>query len=545
MKLSGTWSVAALFTAILIPVSSFSDDGLFKISKRYRVETRSESGLYHALTRTETWKPKATAIIVCDVWDVHHCLNAVRRVKQLAPRINDLLTHMRQRGAFVIHAPSSCMEFYRGQPGRQRALSAPQAKNLPADIGKWCTSIPAEEKGKYPLDQSDGGVDDDPDENQQWHDELRAMGRDMKYGPWKRQIDIIEIHDQDAISDNGVEVWNMLEHRQIKNVLLVGVHTNMCVLGRPFGLRQMAKNGKNVVLVRDLTDTMYNPARWPHVSHFTGTDLIVEHIEKFVCPTVTSDSILGGAPLHFQNDRRPHIVFVIAEDLYETKRSLPAFAAQHLGKHFRYSFLFGSETDRGDIPGLEALDDADLLVLSVRRRILPGPQLDRFRAHLEAGKPLVALRTSSHAFAPRHDEEVPDGHAAWREFDPEVLGGSYHGHHSNYGKGAPKTEVHVVPTASHHPIVAGMRSEKLFAPSSLYKVTPLAKTTKLLMMGRVAGDDSSPEPVAWTHLYRGARVFYTSLGHTGDFALRDFQQLLWNAIFWSLQRDAPKLAVPE
>ena len=63
----------------------------------------------------------------------------------------------------------------------------------------------------------------------------------------------------DAISDSGVEIWNLLEERGINNVILLGVHTNMCVLGRPFGLRQMAKNGKNVVLMRDMTDTMYNP----------------------------------------------------------------------------------------------------------------------------------------------------------------------------------------------------------------------------------------------------------------------------------------------
>jgi hypothetical protein len=76
----------------------------------------------------------------------------------------------------------------------------------------------------------------------------------------------------------------------------------MCVLGRPFGLRQMAKNGRDVVLMRDMTDTMYNPARSPHVSHFAGTELMVEHVEKYVCPTITSDQVLGGAPFRFKGD---------------------------------------------------------------------------------------------------------------------------------------------------------------------------------------------------------------------------------------------------
>jgi hypothetical protein len=128
------------------------------------------------------------------------------------------------------------------------------------------------------------------------------MGRNPK-APWKSQHAGLTIRDEDAISDSGIEIWNLLEERGINNVILVGVHTNMCVLGRPFGLRQMAKNGKNVVLVRDLTDTMYNPKMPPMVSHFEGTRLIVEHIEKYVCPTITSDQLLGGKEFRFKGDR--------------------------------------------------------------------------------------------------------------------------------------------------------------------------------------------------------------------------------------------------
>ena len=75
--------------------------------------------------------------------------------------------------------------------------------------------------------------------------------------------------------------------------MLMGVHTNMCVLGRPFGLRQLVLHGKNALLVRDLTDTMYNSRKWPYVSHFQGTDRIIEHIEKFVAPTITSTDLTG------------------------------------------------------------------------------------------------------------------------------------------------------------------------------------------------------------------------------------------------------------
>src|SRR5262249_10976428 len=152
---------------------------------------------------------------------------------------------------------SSCMARYEGTPMRQRAQSAARAATLPKDIGSGCNRIPSEEKGRYPIDQSDGGEDDEADEHAQWAAKLTALGRDARKA-WKSQLDLLRIDDRDAVSDSGVEIWNLLEERGIQNVLLVGVHTNMCVLGRPFGLRQMAKNGKNVVLVRDMTDTMYN-----------------------------------------------------------------------------------------------------------------------------------------------------------------------------------------------------------------------------------------------------------------------------------------------
>jgi nicotinamidase-related amidase len=256
-----------------------------------------EAVLFH----DESWPTKQTAIIVCDVWDAHHCLNAVRRLDELVPVMNRMLEKARDQGVLIIHAPSSCMAPYKEHPARKRAIDAPMAKNLPKGIDQWCYKIPAEEKGKYPIDQSDGGEDDDLAEHAEWHAKLKAMGRNPK-APWLSQHAGIKMSDADVISDSGVEIWNVLEAQGIKNVILVGVHTNMCVLGRPFGLRQMAKNGKNVVLMRDMTDTMYNPKMPPMVSHFQGTALIVEHIEKFVCPTMTSDQIIGGKPFRFKGD---------------------------------------------------------------------------------------------------------------------------------------------------------------------------------------------------------------------------------------------------
>ena len=124
------------------------------------------------------------------------------------------------------------------------------------------------------------------------------------HAPWTRQIATLEIADEDAITDNGQETWNLLQEREIGNVILMGVHLNMCVMGRPFGIRQMTYLGKNVVLMRDMTDTMYNPRMSPRVSHFEGTDLVVGHVERYWCPTITSTDLTGKPAFRFRDDPR-------------------------------------------------------------------------------------------------------------------------------------------------------------------------------------------------------------------------------------------------
>ena len=271
---------------LLMAESTFADD--FKWQLWSQTETAANSGFFKQTVREATWDAQETAVIVCDVWDYHHCLNAVRRLEEFAPRMNDVLKDARMHGATVIHSPSDCMAAYETHPARKRAVEAPVAKNKPRDVEHWCSRIPSEEQAVYPIDQSDGGEDDDPAEHAEWAAKLKALGRNPGM-PWKTQSKLIEIDaDRDFISDRGDEVWNVLESRGIKNVILVGVHLNMCVLGRPFGLRQMVRNGKHVSLMRDMTDCMYNPKRWPLVDHFTGNDLVIAHVERFVCPTMPS-----------------------------------------------------------------------------------------------------------------------------------------------------------------------------------------------------------------------------------------------------------------
>ena len=304
MRLAVRCLLVALYSGVLMDESMLAADLPMKFQLRSQKAHADDSDRFDRVVRDETWDAKEAAVIVCDVWDAHHCLNAVRRLEEFAPRMNDVLKEARKRGAAIIHSPSDCMGAYEDHPARKRAVAAPAVKNKPKDVEHWCSRIPSEEQAVYPIDQSDGGEDDDPAEHAEWAAKLKAMGRNPGM-PWKIQSKLIEIDaDRDFISDRGDEVWNVLEAREIKNVILVGVHLNMCVLGRPFGLRQMVRNGKKVALMRDMTDCMYNPKRWPQVDHFTGNDLVIQHVERFVCPTITSDQLLGGEPFRSKYDNR-------------------------------------------------------------------------------------------------------------------------------------------------------------------------------------------------------------------------------------------------
>ncbi len=511
-----------LTAASLLAGSSLAADpaaGDLKLYATSRVAAADGSGQSVCAYKSLNWDPKKTAVIVCDMWDQHWCKSAAARVAEMAPRMNDFLTEARKRGVFIVHAPSECMRAYEGHPARKRAQNAPNA-NLPDFLKQQCSGLDTEKQAKWPIDQSDGGCD--------------CTTPCPKGRPWTRQIDTLKIADEDAISDSGLEIGNLLAQRGIDNVMLLGVHENMCVIGRSFGLRNMVRLGKNVVLVRDLTDAMYNPAKAPQVSHVRGTELVREHIEKYVCPTIDSGDLLGGPAFRFKMDKRPHVTLVASDDEYFSELTLPAFADLLREKYGCYCTPLVSDKGKADIPGLDELKSTDVMFLFARRRALPKEQLDKIRAYLDAGRPLVALRTCSHAFTVEAGKKAPPGTAEWPEFDHDVLGGNYH----SYEKKIRNCEIAAVPEAAGHPILAGVSPLQWKCTFPLYFVTPLASDAKVLVRGTV-GDYN--EPVAWTHTYKGGRVFYSSLGCQDDFAsVPQFRTMLINAIFWAMDRPVPK-----
>ena len=546
----------------LVAVAGFESRGAdspaaLKLTLRFRKETGPASGRWHTLTQPANWDAKKTAVVICDMWDKHWCQMATQRVGQMAPRMNEFVKEARKRGSLIIHCPSETMEFYKDTPQRKLAQAAPVATPK-IELQRWCR-IDLAKEAPLPIDDTDGGCDTVPP--------------DPNFKAWSRQIATIEVQDGDAVTDSA-EAYYLMRQRGIENVIVMGVHTTMCVLGRPFSIRQLVQQGLNVVLCRDLTDTMYNPKKQPFGSHFTGTDLVVEHIEKYWCPTITSGDLLDGKEYRFPADKRPHVVAIVSEEEYETHHTLPEFAAKHLGQDFRASFVFGgadatdirgrkpeasrptpatsdftkdkallssliahpTSSNKDDLLGLEVLDSADVLLISSRRRTPAIEQLDRIRKFVAAGKPMVGIRTASHPFHLR-DKPAPEGRADWLTFDADIWGGHYTNHYGD-AKSGPNSIITITDAAKAHPLLTGFKSGEYHSGGTLYLTSPLAEGTHVLLTGRFG--DKPVEPVAWTFTRKdGGRSFYTSLGHKSDFAQPEFARLLRNSLLWAAGLNVP------
>jgi nicotinamidase-related amidase len=247
----------------LAALAADAPGGTLRLNLRTRVEAFKGSGDWQETHFDKTLPVARTAILICDMWDKHWCTGASRRVDALAARMAPVIDAGRARGIQIVHAPSETMEFYKDAQQRRRILAAPRIEPPSA----LTLSDPP-----LPIDDSNGGCDTP----------------DSFYKAWTRENSTIHIAREDVVSDNGAEIYSFLRGRGIENLLVMGVHTNMCILNRSFAIRQMTKWGMRCVLVRDLTDSMYNPRDRPFVSHERGTELVIEHIEKYWAPTVLS-----------------------------------------------------------------------------------------------------------------------------------------------------------------------------------------------------------------------------------------------------------------
>lgn len=256
--------------------------------------------------------------------------------------------------------------------------------------------------------------------------------------------------------------------------------------------------------------------------------------------------------------RGPHIVLVSGDEEYRSEQMLPQLAkilARHHG--YRCTVLFAIDADgtinpnrRDNIPGLEALESASLMVIMTRFRDLPDEQMKYIARYVEAGKPIVGIRTATHAF------DVAKGKTyeryGWRQpeggFGRRVLGETWIKHHGQHGKQS--TRGVIVPGRERHPILRGIKAGEIWGPTDVYEVTmPLPGDSMALVLGQVLSgmspDDAPAEgsvntpmrPVAWVKTNNGGRVFTTTMGSAQDLSNEGFRRMLVNACYWALGRE--------
>lgn len=254
-----------------------------------------------------------------------------------------------------------------------------------------------------------------------------------------------------------------------------------------------------------------------------------------------------------------HIVFVTGDEEYRSEESMPQMAKILAERHgFQCTVLFAIDPKDGsinpnqsdNIPGLENLKDADLMVIFTRFRDLPDDQMKYILDYLNSGKPILGLRTATHAFFFKNhktyakyswdnkNEEFKGG------FGRQVLGETWISHYGDHQ--VESTRGLIAKEMEKSPIVNGC--EDIWGPSDVYGITTLHGDCTPVIMGQVLvgmnptdepNPDKEPVPVAWTKTFTGelgktARVFATTMGHSGDLQSEGFRRLLFNACLWCL-----------
>ena len=262
-----------------------------------------------------------------------------------------------------------------------------------------------------------------------------------------------------------------------------------------------------------------------------------------------------------------HIVLLSGDEEYRSEETMPMLG-QLLAKRFGFkcTVLFAIDPDSGEInpdnqnniPGIEMLDDADLVILGLRYRQLPDSQMKHFADYVDSHKPIIAYRTSTHAFAYDKDSTSPYKKYGNRQKEPwpggfgqKYLGDTWIAHHGHHAVES-TLAVHEDENAGH-PIMTGV--DTIWGPTDVYAITHLPASANVLMRGSVlsgmnaddkpvAGEKNDPMmPVAWTMIQEspsGAqrRVFCTTMGAATDFLDEDLRRLVVNASLWALQLES-------
>jgi hypothetical protein len=273
-----------------------------------------------------------------------------------------------------------------------------------------------------------------------------------------------------------------------------------------------------------------------------------------------SDSLWLELPGRAGPGQGLRVVLVAGDEEYRSEETMPMLGKLLSQRHgFTCTVLFPIDPATGlinpnvqtNIPGLDALAQADLLIIGTRFRRLPPEQLRPIADYLQAGKPVIGLRTATHAFT--GDAET-DG-IVWRDFGLNVLGEKWVAHHGEHKVEGARGVIE--PAQAQHPILNGVKD--VFGPSDVYTVVNLPDDATILLRGQVTttlapdspavtGSKNQPMmPLAWLRNYqvpqgRNGQAFCTTMGAAVDFLSEDLRRLIVNAAFHLTQRPVPARA---
>lgn len=258
-----------------------------------------------------------------------------------------------------------------------------------------------------------------------------------------------------------------------------------------------------------------------------------------------------------------HIVLISGDEEYRSEEALPQLGKILSVRHgFTCTVLFAINPETGEIdpnnrrniPGLEALDDADLMIISTRFRDLPDDQMAHIDAYVRAGKPILGIRTATHAFNITSSDTYK--HYTWNArgehdggFGRQILGETWIAHHGRHGREG--TGGVVAAEAASRPIARGLDQGDIWGPTDVYTVTlPLPESQPVVLgvvldgmtpdAAPVEGAKNDPMmPIAWTRTYEGedgttGRVFTSTLGASTDLVADGGRRMLINGVYWTL-----------
>ncbi|QDU98667.1 ThuA domain-containing protein [Lignipirellula cremea] len=285
-----------------------------------------------------------------------------------------------------------------------------------------------------------------------------------------------------------------------------------------------------------------------------------------VCLLLGSGPLVADPGVVYEGGEGPgkgkHVVLIAGDEEYRSEEGLPMLAKILSQRHgFQCTVLFSVDPETGEIdpnnqtniPGMAALDNADMVILGLRFRELPDADMKHLVDYIHAGKPIMGLRTSTHSFNYSRNKTSPYAKYSFQNrdwpggFGQQVLGETWINHHGQHGKESTRGVINT--KQIKHPILTGV--DDIWGPTDVYGVKNLPDDAVVLVRGQVlSGMEPTDKPVegkkndplmplVWTKTWQGesgkpCRVICTTMGAAVDLESAGLRRLLVNAVYWGV-----------